>query len=89
MSPAIVDNYLKQIERVTRRFFYHENLCELHFDLEEYDFDNFTTDFFRVPESFTRLFSAPSRWPFFGPDSPHHAFTENLYLKNAGPGVPR
>ena len=89
MSPPIVNNYLKQMERVTRRFFYHENLCELHFDIEHYDFENFTADFFQVPESFTRLFSAPSRWPFFGPESPHHHFTENLFLKNTGPGVPR
>lgn len=89
MSPAIVDNYLTQMERVTRRFFYHENLCELHFDIEQYDFENFSADFFHVPETFTRLFSAPSRWPFFGPESPHHHFTENLYLKSAGPGVPR
>lgn len=89
MSPAIVQNYLTQIERVTRRFFYHENLCEVHFELEEFDFENFSTDFFTVPGSFMRLFSAPSRWPFFGPESPHHAFTENLYIKHAGPGVPR
>ncbi|MFN7983924.1 MAG: hypothetical protein U0Q11_18910 [Vicinamibacterales bacterium] len=92
-----MNNYLKQMERVTRRFFYHENPAELHFDIEHYDFENFTADFFQVPESFTRLFSAPSRWPFFGPESPHHHFTENLFLntdpafrgKRAGKGPTR
>ena len=89
MSPAIVQNYLAQMDRVTRRFFYHENLADVHFELEEFDFENFSTDFFRVPESFVRLYSAPSRWPYFGQESQSHVFYENLYIKKTGPGVPR
>jgi hypothetical protein len=76
MSPPIVANYLQQIDRVARRFFYHENLMEL-----DLDFENYPGDLFPIPASFKKLFSGPSRWPFFGPDSPRHVFSENLYLK--------
>lgn len=76
MSLPIVDNFLTQIDRVTRKFFYHENLCDLNFDYE-----NYSADFFHIPESFKEVFTAPSRWPVFGPGSNHHSFTEHLYIK--------
>jgi hypothetical protein len=76
MSLPIVGNYLKQIDRTTRRYFYQENLAERNLD-----FENYPGDLFRIPESFKRLFSGPSRWPFFGPNSPRHVFTENIFVK--------
>jgi hypothetical protein len=76
MDLDMVGHFIREAERTTRGFFYHENLCEMN-----YDYENYPTDCFPVPEGFMRLFSAPSRWPYFAPSSPRHVFSENLYLK--------
>jgi hypothetical protein len=80
MSVPIVNNYLKEMERTTRRFLYLENLSEICYELEAYDFENYAMDFFQIPESFKRIASSPDRWPGFA-TAARHTFTENLYLK--------
>jgi hypothetical protein len=76
MNRDIAAHFMREIQRTSRGFFYHENLCELN-----YDYENYATDLFQIPESFKLVASAPSRWPMFGPNSTHHAFTENLFVK--------
>lgn len=73
MDYASIAEYLRQVDRVTRGFFYHENLLD---NGENYEF--YPVSVFPALSQFKTLWSAPSRWPFFSPSSPHHCHGEVL-----------
>lgn len=77
MAYPTICEYLKQISRTCRRFFYHENLIENGSGYTFYPVDTFPT----LPE-FSEISRQPSRWPFFSSTSPHHCHMEQLYIKN-------
>jgi hypothetical protein len=71
MNYETIAEYLRQVDRVCRGYFYHENLLD--------NGDNY--EFYPVPAfpelvNFTPISSAPSRWSFFSPNSPHHSHGE-------------
>jgi putative sugar O-methyltransferase len=76
MGASTIHEYLAQIDRVTRGFFYHENLLD---NGEGYEF--YPVSVFPPMPSFRRLFSTPSRWPFFSAASPVHSHGEQLLVR--------
>jgi len=73
MDYASIAEYLRQVDRVSNGFFYHENLLD---NGENYEF--YPVSVFPALAQFKTLWSAPSRWPFFSPSSPHHCHGEVL-----------
>ncbi|MFN7980621.1 MAG: putative sugar O-methyltransferase [Vicinamibacterales bacterium] len=73
MDYASIAEYLRQVDRVTDGFFYHENLLD---NGENYEF--YPVSVFPALSHFKTLWTAPSRWPFFSPSSPHHCHGEVL-----------
>jgi putative sugar O-methyltransferase len=71
-----IAEYLQQIDRVCAGIFYQENLLDNGDSYEAYPMWTF-------PQmgAFRRLYSAPSRWPFFSPTSPMHCHGEQLFLR--------
>lgn len=76
MDYASIAEYLRQVDRVTGGFFYHENLLD---NGENYEF--YPVSVFPALANFKTLWSAPSRWPFFSPSSPHHCHGEVLAVR--------
>jgi hypothetical protein len=73
MDYATIVEYLGQIDRVGRGYFYQENLLD--------NGDNY--EFYPVPvfpgmAHFRQIARAPSRWPFFSATSPYHCHGECL-----------
>ncbi len=78
MERAAIAEYHEQIERVCGRFFYHENLID-----SGHRFAQTPVAAFPRLDQFKQVFSAPSRWPFFGPTSPVHCHGEFLHVRRA------
>ncbi|HTV03199.1 MAG TPA: putative sugar O-methyltransferase [Luteitalea sp.] len=76
MSCPTIAEYLGQVARVTRGYFYQENLLDNGQGYEFYPVSVFPS----MPE-FRRVFSTPSRWPFFSAASPAHSHTEQLLIR--------
>ncbi|WP_291985556.1 putative sugar O-methyltransferase [Luteitalea sp.] len=76
MSASTIHEYLAQIERVTRGYFYQENLLD---NGEGYEF--YPVSVFPPMPQFRKLFSTPSRWPFFSASSPAHSHVEQLSIR--------
>jgi putative sugar O-methyltransferase len=75
MEPNIIIEYLNQIARTTKRYFYHENLCMMpHRDW------GFPLQLFSVSDNFKELMSGFSRWTFFNLDTTY-IVKENLYMR--------
>lgn len=70
--PSIVE-YLRQVDRVTDGFFYHENVID-----NGVAFDFHPVSAFPALPHFTLLWNAPSRWPMFSPSSSQHCHGEFL-----------
>lgn len=59
MLPDTISEYLRQIERVTRVFFFHENICKKRLD----DLHGIPTSEFPAMEELLLLSQSESRWP--------------------------
>jgi|GEM_PF-926066 len=68
--------YMRQIERTCKTYFYHENLADF-----DNSYKNYPSDFFPIPSSFEEIMRAPSRWPFFSLYSTQHMYIEALYRR--------
>lgn len=71
--------YILQIERTTKHYFYHENLADFDFS-----YKNYPVDFFPSPNGFEEIMTAPSRWPCFSFTSQEHKYLEILYQRVTG-----
>lgn len=79
MSFETINEYLEQIQRTTKRYFYHENLIN---NGQAYTY--YPIDCFPELKDFQLLARQPSRWPFFSAASHEHCHVEQLFLrKNA------
>jgi len=76
MSSVTIAEYLAQVARVTRGYFYQENLLD---NGEGYEF--YPVSVFPAMPQFRRVFSTPSRWPFFSAASPVHSHAEQLLVR--------
>ena len=76
MDHETIAEYLQQIDRVCGGFFYHENLIEHGEAFEAYPVSTFP-----ALRAFRRVYTAPSRWPFFSPTSPFHCHGEQLFVR--------
>jgi len=76
MEYATIAEYLKQIERTCRKYFYHENLADFNFSYKSYP-----VDLFPIPETFREIMTAASRWPHFSFTSRDHSYVESLYVR--------
>lgn len=76
MDYDTIAEYLKQIERTCRKYFYHENLADFNFSYKSYP-----VDLFPIPETFREIMTAASRWPHFSLTSRDHFYVESLYEK--------
>ncbi|MBF0523734.1 MAG: putative sugar O-methyltransferase [Deltaproteobacteria bacterium] len=76
MEYDTIAEYLSQIGRTCREYFYHENLADFNFG-----YKNFPAEFFPVPKEFQEIMTAPSRWPYFSLSSPTHMYVETLYKR--------
>ncbi len=74
MDYETIVEYLRQIQRCTKRYFYQENLADFNFAYKSYP-----VDFFPNLDGFTELMTSQSRWPHFSFTSPEHKYTETLY----------
>lgn len=74
MDYEIISEYISQIDRTCKRYFYQENLADYCFSYKSYPMD-----FFPAPKSFREVYSSPSRWPFFSLNSKDHMYIERLY----------
>jgi putative sugar O-methyltransferase len=77
MCNATIAEYLAQVARVTRGYFYQENLLDSG---EGYEF--YPMNVFPALPGFRRVFSCPSRWPFFSATSPVHSQGEELFIRS-------
>jgi hypothetical protein len=92
MSCPTIAEYLSQVARVTRGYFYQENLLD---NGQGYEF--YPMSVFPAMPDFRRVFSTPSRWPFFSAASPAHSHAEQLLVRRdldvarylTEPAVPR
>ncbi len=76
MDYRSIVEYLAQVDRVCAGFFYHENLLD---NGENYEF--YPASVFPALDHFKTVSTAPSRWPFFSPTSPHHCHGEFLSVR--------
>lgn len=76
MAAPTIAEYLTQIERATRGYFYQENLLD---NGQGYEF--YPVSVFPPMARFRRMFSTPSRWPFFSAASPCHSHAEQLSIR--------
>lgn len=74
MEYETISEYLSQIGRCCRHYFYTENLADFNFS-----YKNYPADFFPVPSAFREIMTAASRWPHFSFTSPEHYYVETLY----------
>ena len=72
-----IETYFKEIYRVTKKYFYHENMID-----NGAGYKYFPTSVFPELVDFRLLMSAPSRWPAFSLASPSHCHMEYLYKRN-------
>lgn len=79
MDYETIQEYLRQIDRTCRNYFYQENLADFNFH-----YKNYPVDFFPIPESFQEILTAPCRWPCFSLNSPVHIYVERLYQRSTG-----
>lgn len=77
MNYSTICEYLSQVSRVSKLYFYHENLINNRSNYEFYPIDTFPS----LPE-FKEIYRVPSRWPFFSANSPEHCHMEQLFVKN-------
>lgn len=75
-----IETYFKEIHRVTRQYFYHENMLD-----NGAGYKYFPTSVFPELADYKLLMNAPSRWPAFSLSSPGHCHMEFLYERNNGP----
>ena len=76
MSYLTICEYLKQIERTTNRYFYHENLISNSTGYLYYPIDTFPK-----LSGFQELNRQPSRWPCFSAFSLQHCHMEQLFMR--------
>ncbi len=74
MDYETIVEYLKQVQRCTKKYFYQENLADFNFSYKSYP-----ADFFPNLDGFVELMTGPSRWPHFAFTSSEHKYTETLY----------
>jgi hypothetical protein len=74
MDYETISEYMAQIERTCRRYFYHENLADFNFA-----YKNYPADFFPIPKVFHEIMTSASRWPHFAMTSKEHMYVETLY----------
>ena len=74
MDFETISEYLKQIARICKGYFYQENLADFNFS-----YKNFPVDLLPKPDGFRELITVPSRWPCFSLTSPAHTYVEQLY----------
>jgi putative sugar O-methyltransferase len=77
MSYPTICEYLKQIERATDRYFYHENLIANGTGYLYYPIDTFPK-----LKGFIELTRQPSRWPYFSASSIQHCHMEHLLQRH-------
>ncbi len=77
MSLATITEYIRQIDRIGRLFFYHENIYKARGDGGH----GIPTVDFPPLSNFTLIFSAESRWLKYGAQSPYPCH-ENLLIRN-------
>jgi len=78
MSYETIAEYLAQIDRVGRLFFFHDNICEPRKDGL---FGVPSTDFPTL-KNFTQILATESRWPRYGGDTNYHC-QENLFMRRS------
>lgn len=78
MSYETISEYMNQVDRICRKYFYHENLADL-----SAGYDGYTCMTFPIPATFKKIFSSPSRWYIFDFHSMVHSYLENLYVRKA------
>jgi len=76
MSYVTINEYFEQINRVTDKYFYHENLISNGTGYLYYPIDTFPK-----LSDFQELSRQPSRWPFFSAASIQHCHMEQLFLR--------
>lgn len=76
MPLATITEYLAQIDRVGRLWFFHENLASDRGD----SLWGVPGQAFPPMQEFSLVASSPSRWPRYGPTS-KYACRENLFLR--------
>jgi hypothetical protein len=79
MDYETIVEYMSQIARTCREYFYHENLAHFHFS-----YRNYPCRFFPIPEVFDEVMTSASRWPFFSFNSEEHHYLEALYKRRSG-----
>jgi len=77
MNFSTIKEYINQIDRTCKKYFYHENLI---FNSAGYTY--FPVDTFPAMRNFTEISRAPSRWPFFSHASRQHCHSEQLLINN-------
>ena len=77
MSLATITEYIRQIDRIGRLFFYHENIYKARGDAGH----GIPTVDFPPLRNFTSIISAESRWLKYGAQSPYPCH-ENLLIRN-------
>ncbi|BCK86732.1 hypothetical protein MIZ01_0498 [Sideroxyarcus emersonii] len=77
MSYPTICEYLKQVERTTDGYFYHENLIANGTGYLYYPIDTFPK-----LKGFQELTRQPSRWPYFSASSIQHCHMEQLLVRS-------
>ena len=78
IEEVIVNNYIEQIARISKKYFYHENLIEFYVNHSFRPSDLYEMT---ILEDFNLVYKAGNRWPFFNLETRGHRFMENLYIK--------
>ncbi len=84
MDYETIAEYMTQIQRTCRKYFYSENLADFNFSYKSYP-----AAFFPIPDGFQEIMTAPSRWPHFAMWSHDHMYVETLYAKKTDRIVPQ
>lgn len=76
MDYETISEYMAQIGRTCKKYFYHENLADFNFS-----YKNYPANFFPIPKEFHEIITSASRWPHFAMTSKEHMYVETLYEK--------
>lgn len=78
MEYSTIAAYFNQIERICKRFFYHENLAHA-----PRDYKGYPASVFPALKGFSNLTVSPSRWAHFDLYSAQHIYMEHLLMRTS------
>jgi putative sugar O-methyltransferase len=76
MEMETIEAYIKNINRVTRFYFYHKNLAHM-----PNGYKGYPASVFPEPDDFALMSMRPSLWNMWGFRSPFHIYQEYLYQR--------